>query len=122
MNRFWCIVFLLVPIMGVATFAVAPYYNIWFPRDVSTHGITIDNLFMFILWITGIVFIATEWALFQFTWKYDAARNPEPAKFSHGEHTLEVVWTIVPAAILLFIAIYQMDAFAADNNENGRFC
>ena len=113
MNRFWCIVFLLVPILGVATFIAAPYYNMWFPRDVSTHGITIDNLFMFILWLTGILFIATEWALFQFTWKYDADRNPGPVKFSHGEHTLEVVWTIVPAVILLFIAIYQMDAWAA---------
>jgi len=112
-NRFWCIVFLLVPILGVATFIVAPYYNMWFPRDVSTHGVTIDNLFMFILWLTGILFIATEWALVQFTWKYDADRNPNPVKFSHGEHTLEVVWTIVPAVILLFIAIYQMDAWAA---------
>ena len=33
-------------------------------------------------------------------------------KFSHGSHTLEVVWTILPAATLLFIAIYQMNAWA----------
>ena len=38
--------------------------------------------------------------------------NPKPAKFSHGSHTLEVVWTILPAATLLFIAIYQMNAWA----------
>ena len=47
-------------------------YNIWLPRDVSEHGRTIDGLFMFILWLTGIVFIATEVALFYFAWKYDA--------------------------------------------------
>ena len=34
-------------------------------------------------------------------------------KFSHGSHSLEVVWTILPAVTLLFIAIYQMDAWAA---------
>jgi cytochrome c oxidase subunit 2 len=67
---------------------------------------------MFILWLTGILFIATECALFYFAWKYDRRVNPEPAKFSHGSHTLEVVWTILPAVTLLFIAIYQMNAWA----------
>ena len=67
---------------------------------------------MFILWLTGIIFIATEGALFYFMWKYDARTNPEPVKFSHGSHTLEVVWTILPAVTLLFIAIYQMNAWA----------
>jgi cytochrome c oxidase subunit 2 len=104
---------LLVPILGVATFVVAPHYNIWFPRDVSSHGRVIDNLFIFIMWLTGIVFVVTEVALFWFAWKYDGQRNREPVKFSHGDHTLEVVWTILPAVTLLFIAIYQMDAWAA---------
>lgn len=113
MNRFWSILFLLVPVLGVATFVVAPYYNCWFPRDVSEHGHTIDNLFMFILWLTGIVFIATEAVLIWFMWKYDARENREPVKYLHGDHTLEVVWTILPAVTLLFIAIYQLDAWAS---------
>src|SRR5450755_1157576 len=102
----------MVPIFGVATFVVAPYFNHWFPRDISEHGRVIDQLFMFILWLTGIIFIITEGALVYFTWKYDARTNAEPVKFSHGSHTLEVVWTILPAATLLFIAIYQMNAWA----------
>ena len=81
-------------------------------KDVSEHGRVIDQLFMFILWLTGIMFVATEVALFYFAWKYDARINPEPVKFSHGSHTLEVVWTILPAVTLLFIAIYQMNAWA----------
>jgi cytochrome c oxidase subunit II len=111
-KRFWPILFLMVPIFGVATFIVAPYYNHWFPKDISEHGRVIDQLFMFILWLTGILFIATEGALFYFAWKYDSRSNPQPAKFSHGSHTLEVVWTILPAVTLLFIAIYQMNAWA----------
>jgi cytochrome c oxidase subunit 2 len=111
-NRFWALVFLTVPIFGVATFVVAPYYHHWFPRDVSEHGRVIDQLFMFILWLTGAVFIATEVALFYFMWKYNASDNREPVKFSHGSHTLEVVWTILPTVTLLFIAIYQMNAWA----------
>jgi cytochrome c oxidase subunit 2 len=102
----------MVPVCGVATFVVAPYFQIWFPHDISEHGRVIDQLFMFILWLTGIIFIVTEGALVYFTWKYDGRTNPEPAKFSHGSHTLEVVWTILPAVTLLFIAIYQMNAWA----------
>lgn len=112
MNRFWSLLFLTVPILGVLTFVVAPYYNIWFPVDVSEHGAVIDQLFFFILGLTGVVFVLTEVAMFYFMWKYDADKNAEPVKFSHGSHTLEVVWTILPAVTLLFIAIYQMDAWA----------
>ena len=32
MNRFWALVFLTVPVFGVLTFVVAPYFNIWFPQ------------------------------------------------------------------------------------------
>jgi cytochrome c oxidase subunit 2 len=102
----------MVPVFGVLTFVVAPYYNHWFPRDISEHGRVIDGLFMFILWLTGFIFIATEVALFYFSWKYNGETNPAPVKFSHGSHTLEVVWTILPAVTLLFIAIYQMNAWA----------
>ncbi|NDC54767.1 MAG: cytochrome c oxidase subunit II, partial [Planctomycetia bacterium] len=108
----WSLLFLAVPVLGVATFAVAPAYDIWLPKDVSEHGKAIDGLFYFILALTGVVFIATEVLLFWFLWKYDAARNKNAATYIHGSHTLEVVWTIIPAATLLFLAIYQMNTWA----------
>lgn len=112
-RKFWPLLFMLVPIFGVATFIAAPKFNIWFPQDVSEHGRTIDNLFMFILYLTGVVFVATEVTLFWFMWKYDGKSTKQPVKFSHGSHALELVWTILPAATLLFIAIYQMEAWAS---------
>ncbi|MBX3424127.1 MAG: cytochrome c oxidase subunit II [Pirellulales bacterium] len=111
---FWAILFLLVPIGGVLTFVLAPSYRIWLPQDVSEHGRVIDGLFMFILYLTGVVFIATECVMFYFLWKYSEKKTTEPVAFSHGSHSLEVVWTIIPAVTLLFIAIYQMDAWAAN--------
>ena len=109
----WSFVFFLVPVLGVATFLWAPALDSWLPRDVSEHGRTIDDLFMFILYLTGVVFIATELVLVWFMWKYNRTQNAEPVKFTHGSHTLEVVWTILPAATLLFIAVYQMEAWAS---------
>lgn len=118
MGRFWSLLFLAVPILGVAVFVSAmtadsgPFLDHWFPEDISEHGYVIDNLFSTIMYLTGFIFVATGIALFWFLWKYDAAKNAEPVKYTHGSHTLEIVWSILPAATLLFIAIYQMNAWA----------
>ncbi len=117
MGRFWSLLFLLVPVIGVLAFVLAiagvgPFRDHWLPANVNEYGGVIDQLFMFILYLTGIIFVGTGIALFWFMWKYDAARNNEPVKYTHGSHTLEVIWSIIPAATLLFIAIYQMNAWA----------
>jgi cytochrome c oxidase subunit 2 len=116
-GRFWSILFLLVPVLGVLTFVLAinevgPFYRHWLPENINDHGGVIDGLFMFILYLTGVIFVGTGWVLFWFLWKYDMAKNRAPVKYSHGSHTLEVIWSILPAATLLFIAIYQMNAWA----------
>jgi cytochrome c oxidase subunit 2 len=124
-GRFWSLLFLLVPILGVWIFLSAainvwPFsggafafpVDHWLPQNVNPHGEIIDILFMRILYLTGAIFIGTGIALFWFMWKYDTDKNTEPVKFSHGNHTLEIVWSILPAATLLFIAVYQMNAWA----------
>lgn len=113
MQKLWTLLFLLVPVLGVAVFVWAPGTEYWLPVDVSEYGHQIDHLFLFILVLTGLVFIGTEALLFWFLWKYDRRTNQEPVAFTHGSHNLEVIWTIIPAATLLFIAIYQMNAWAA---------
>ena len=112
MGKVWSLLFLLVPVLGVGLFLWAPSNGYWLPRDISKHGWQIDHLFNFILGLTGLVFIATEVLLFWFLWRYDAKTNRTPVKYTHGSHNLEVIWTILPAATLLFIAIYQMNAWA----------
>lgn len=112
MGRFWSLLFLTVPIFGVGLFWWAPGAGYWLPKDISEHGHQIDHLWTFILILTGLVFVATEMLLFWFLWRYDATKNADPIKYTHGSHNLEVIWTILPAATLLFIAIYQMNAWA----------
>ena len=117
MGRFWSFLFLLVPILGVAVFGLAaadmyPFQGIWLPEDISENGHLIDGLFNFIMYLTGAIFLGTGIALAWFVWRYDAGKNTERVKFVHGSHTLELVWSMLPAATLLFIAIYQMDAWA----------
>ena len=91
MGKFWSLLFLAVPVLGTALFFWAPAAGYWMPRDVSTHGHQIDHLWMFILILTGVVFVATEVFLFWFMWRYDGSVNREPVKFTHGNHNLEMV-------------------------------
>ena len=117
MGRAWSLLFLLVPVLGVGVFICAmadayPLRGHWLPDNINDYGGAIDRLLLFILYLTGAIFVGTGLTLFYFLWKYDAAKNTEPVKFTHGSHTLEVIWSLLPAATLLFIAIYQMNAWA----------
>lgn len=55
--------------------------------------------------ITGISLLVLGlllWVVF----RYNRRRNPVPAKWSHNT-TIEVIWTLVPVAILIFIAVFS---------------
>jgi cytochrome c oxidase subunit 2 len=105
-------VFLAVPVLGLAVMFWAPDIGMGLPPDVSEHGHEIDHLFMFCLILTGVIFLITEVVLFWFMWRYERRSNRDPVIFTHGSHNLELVWTIIPALTLLFIALYQMNAWA----------
>ncbi len=79
--------------------------------STSSAGRDIDHLFILILVITGFVFIGTMVVLVWASWRY-AAQPGRLADYYHGSQRLEVIWTIIPAAILVFIALYQMGTWA----------
>lgn len=108
----WSAFFMFWPLVALWSCWVAPDRQWWFPSDaMSPLGQRIDNLFYMILAITTVVFIGTQIALGYVLFR-SAAREPGQAWYSHGSHKLEVIWTIVPSGILLFIALYQMDVWA----------
>ncbi len=122
MKRFWCVFFAFWPIVAVVLCAIAPRMGWWFPTTINPSGAAssplgrkIDDLFHLILIITTITFVGTQvglaYTLFTGAKRTDPG-NTERAWFSHGSHNLEVIWSIVPAGILLFIALYQMDVWA----------
>lgn len=113
MNRLWCVFFSVAAILAVVLFSIGPSMGWWFPgAAASPLGRQIDDLFYLILAITGVTFIGVHLALGYILWKFGAVPGKK-SHYQHGSHTLEVVWSIVPAGILLFIALYQMDVWAA---------
>src|SRR5438105_1112802 len=92
-------------------FVVSPFVGWWLPRNVATFGGGIDWLYYLILGITGFFFVLTEAILVIALWRFAASPERRVA-YVHGHHTLELVWTIVPAVILLLLAILQINVWA----------
>jgi len=75
----------------------------WLPENVSTFGQEIDSLFYLIYYITGISFLLVTAALVAFIVLY-RHREGRRATYIHGHTTLEIVWTVVPAIILVVLS------------------
>jgi heme/copper-type cytochrome/quinol oxidase subunit 2 len=77
----------------------------WLPANYSEHGGSIDALFNFIFWLTTIIMIGVFAVMGYFLVRYRYSPNRRKAHFTHGNPTLEMTWTIVPAIILAIIAL-----------------
>lgn len=80
-------------------------WKYWLPPNFSTHGDAIDNLFIWIFWITTITFFLVEGVLVWFMIKYRYRPDKRKGIFTHGNTRLEMAWTLLPAVILLVIAL-----------------
>ncbi len=65
----------------------------------------VDAVFMKTVWWATVIFILVEgallYAVFKFRGKPD---DPEP-KQVHGSTVVEIIWTVIPAAVLAFVAV-----------------
>ena len=114
------VLLLLVPILGCWTFIAAPGWDLWLPDErASTFAGGIDGLFYVILAPVTLTFVGTElvlaWAVFRFSSKKQSAKGT----FTHGSHKLEMIWTAVPAVMLVILAFWQMGQWADMRFESG---
>lgn len=105
------LLFLALLVFGVWSFAAAKSFDAWLPPHVSSFGADIDFLFDLILWMVTFFFVLTEGVLIYCVWRY-SKKDAGKAHFTHGSHKLEMVWTAIPAGLLLFIALFQMGAWS----------
>lgn len=116
MNRFWSLLFFCVPVGGLGVYVWAargraPLATAWLPENVSYQGQTIDFLFYLIHYLAAAILLGTGLVLAVAMWRF-RDRPGASARFIHSKPGLEVVWTIIPAAILVWLALYQMNAWA----------
>lgn len=76
------------------------------PRNLSAHGQGVDDMYYLILVITGIAFVLVEVGIVWFAFRY-RHREGHRALYHHGSDRLELVWTAVPALVMVFLGIYS---------------
>ncbi len=79
----------------------------WLPENVSSYGQDIDWLFYLIYYITGATFVLVAAAMIAFLVLY-RHREGRRATYTHGNATLEIVWTVVPALILVILTFLSV--------------
>jgi len=101
--------FLLFLTVSTVYFFVAKTW--WFPEPINEIGKEIDRQFIRTLWITGVVFVLAQlglgWALFRYR-----ARRGQRASYSHGNNTMEVIWTLATLVMFVGLGIYAQRAWA----------
>lgn len=77
------------------------------PGAASVHGLKIDTLWDYNMYLITFVFVVTNAFLFYFAYKY-AGKKGVKATFLAHDNRLEMAWTIVPAVTLAFIIIFGL--------------
>jgi cytochrome c oxidase subunit 2 len=85
--------------------------RIWLPESVTTTAPQIDRLFYLILWITGIAFILVQGTLVFFLLRY-RAREGRRAGYTHGNGLVEIIWTAIPAFILIYLGVENQQVWS----------
>ncbi len=76
----------------------------WLPESLSTYSGEIDFFFYVIYYITAGVFVLVAGTMIYFLIKY-RFREGRRAVYSHGNLTLEWVWTVATSVALLVLAL-----------------
>jgi cytochrome c oxidase subunit 2 len=96
-----------LPAVLVVVFAAcnnAAYPNSVFHNHTEFNR-EVGYLFKWLIWLGTFVFIFVELLLLWAIWKYRRRSENDRPEHVHGNTTLEILWTAIPALILAFIAV-----------------
>ncbi len=83
----------------------------WLPENVSTYGAQIDWLFRVIYYITAVSCVGVMLGMLYLIIRY-RARKGGKAIYSHGNATLEIIWTIVPALVFVMLGFMSRSVWS----------
>ena len=101
-RRTWLALVLGVGLVTAACAKHAPQ-NTLNPAGPVAHKIA--TLFTAVVWVAAVIFVLVEFGIVYLIWRYRHRDDrPEPVQV-HGNTRLEFTWTLVPALILLGVAV-----------------
>lgn len=78
----------------------------WLPANYAEHGGGVDLLFTAIFWVTTVIGVIVLLLLLKYCIQY-RYRADRKAHFTHGNKKLEITWTIIPAILLIGLAVWS---------------
>ena len=86
------------------------------PSASSEHGVLIDNLMSFTMWLIIIVFFILHPLMFWYAYKY-SGKDKGVAFFYTHNNKLEIAWTVVPAIVLTAVILYGLSTWDKITND-----
>lgn len=88
----------------------------YLPEPASLHGVETDNLFWISMLIIFVPFVLTHILIGFFTYKYQFDEKRK-AFFYPDNHTLERIWTIIPAVVLVVLLFSGLKLWTSITSE-----
>ncbi|HXY10591.1 MAG TPA: cytochrome c oxidase subunit II [Terriglobales bacterium] len=108
----------LLVIIWLITF-VSTYFFVaqtwWLPHGASAAAPWIDHQFALTYVLMGIVFVAAQGGLGWLVWRHRDGASSKPVEYSHGNTTLELLWTTLTA--ILFVGLNLMGSHVWANER-----
>jgi cytochrome c oxidase subunit 2 len=108
---------ILLVVIWLITF-ISTYFFIaktwWLPVGASAAAAAIDHHFTVSFILMGTVFVAAQLALGYLVWKYRAGGSAGKVDYSHGNPTMEVVWTVLTAVLFVGMNLMSSSIWASE--------
>jgi len=110
----------LAAFLGLAASGAAHALEWYFQAPASKMAQDIDTLHQYVMWLIIVIFVGVFGFMFYACYAHRKSKGHPAAQF-HENTTVEILWTVIPAIILVAIAwpvtktvIAQKDTSAAD--------
>lgn len=112
MRWLWSLLFVGFAAVVVASFALAPQWGWWMPAGKSAFAPRVDALIHTIGWVMGSFFVLTLGLLAWMVARHGAGSGAARSAVD-SDARLELLWSIVPAGVLAWLAWMQIDDWKA---------
>ncbi len=107
-------VYLLVSVVGINWFTT--FIPDIFPPQASAESKSVDELFFILMIVGGIVFFLIQGMLLISVIAFRARGGDESdGPTYHGNMVLEIVWTVIPALVVVFLAVISFNVWSQNS-------
>jgi cytochrome c oxidase subunit 2 len=94
----------------------------WLPTGASTAAAGIDHHFTTTYILMGAVFVYAQVALGFFAWKFRdrGASSSKAASYSHGNNTLEILWTVLTLVLFVGMNLMSRSIWASERFDSAQ--